>query len=367
MSTPDATADLALPALPSRDAWARQLRRLALPAAGAVALVVALVALGGPLETFADALRRAVNADAKWVGVAAVFEVLSFTGYVLLFWHVAGRASSRLGVGASYQITLAGAATTRLMPTGGAGGVAVALWALRRSGLGSAVAGRVLLSFLVVLYSVFFSAIAVAGLAMAGEGPVALTVLPAALAITGILGALVLGLRTPPTADPGTGRTARVRRGARVLGDGVRDALVIVRGADPRIGGALIWWGFDVAVMWSVFQALGEPPALGVIVIGYFVGQVANTLPLPGAVSGGMVGVLLAFGVPADMAIASVLAYRAVALWLPAPAGIAAIVQLRRTVTRWSREEETPVPAPVPVRASRPEAAPLAARVAVAA
>ena len=72
-----------------------------------------------------------------------------------------------------------------------------------------------------------------------------------------------------------------------------------------------------------MLHALGAPPSLAVVVLAYFVGQVANTIPIPGAVSGGMVGVLLAFGVETDLALASVLAYRSVAIWLPAPIGLA--------------------------------------------
>ncbi len=339
MSCPDLTADLALPALDLRDrsAWAARARRTAPVAVAVVALAVAVVALGGPLETFADALRRAMAADTHWVVAAAAFEILSFAGYIVLLWHVGSRFTPNIGVRLSYEITLAGAAATRLLPTGGAGGVALTLWALRGAGLRGALAGRALLAFLVVLYSVFLTAIVAAGLSMVGEGPAALTVVPAVVAAAGILAALVLGLRPRPAPVTGDGRTARIRRGARVLGDGVRDALAIVRGADVRLLGAPVWWACDVAVLYCVFEALGTPPALGVVVLGYFVGQVANTLPVPGAVSGGMVGVLLAFGVAADLALAAVLAYRAVALWLPAPAGAAAIVGLRRRAARWSR------------------------------
>ena len=48
-------------------------RRAALPAAGAAALVVAVLVLGGPLETLADAIRRAFDADPAWVAAAAAF------------------------------------------------------------------------------------------------------------------------------------------------------------------------------------------------------------------------------------------------------------------------------------------------------
>ncbi|MEA2362365.1 MAG: hypothetical protein QOD71_1510 [Thermoleophilaceae bacterium] len=85
-----------------------------------------------------------------------------------------------------------------------------------------------------------------------------------------------------------------------------------------------------------VLRALGAPPSLAVIVLAYFLGQVANTIPVPGAVSGGMVAVLLAFGVEADLALAAVLAYRAVAIWLPAPIGLAALGGLRQTIAAWA-------------------------------
>jgi hypothetical protein len=52
-----------------------------------------------------------------------------------------------------------------------------------------------------------------------------------------------------------------------------------------------------------------------------------------------MVGVLLAFGVEPDLALASVLAYRAIAIWLPAPIGLAALNGLRRTTAAWSAED----------------------------
>ena len=91
--------------------------------------------------------------------------------------------------------------------------------------------------------------------------------------------------------------------------------------------------------------------------LAYFVGQSANTIPVPGAASGGLVAVLVAFGVETDLALASVLAYRSVAIWLPAPIGLIALASLRRTVARWAEEDAStaPVPAPAPVQRRHPE------------
>ena len=107
-------------------------RRAALPLAlAAVALAVVLLA-GGPLGVLTDALTRALSADPRWIAVAAVAELLSFTGYIALFWLVGRRATPRLDLRASTEITLGGAAATRLLPTAGAGGAALTLWAIAR-------------------------------------------------------------------------------------------------------------------------------------------------------------------------------------------------------------------------------------------
>jgi hypothetical protein len=131
-----------------------------------------------------------------------------------------------------------------------------------------------------------------------------------------------------------------VRRSARLLGDATADAIALVRSADPRLLGAIAWWLFDAAVLWAMLHSFGAPPALAVVVLAYFVGQVGNTIPVPGAVSGGIVGVLLAFGVAPEAALVSVLAYRALAIWVPAPVGLLALTSLRRTLARWAREDE---------------------------
>ncbi len=365
--------DYALPALDLRALT----RRAAVPAAVAMA-GLAVVFAGGPLRAFADALGRALDADPGWVAGAAVCELLSFGGYAALLWLVGGRATSRLGLRASAQVTLGGAAATRLLPTAGVGGAALTLWALRRAGLGGRAATRTLLAFLVLLYSVFLGAMVAAGALLAlglahGEGPFALSAVPAAAAGLAIATALALAARGPATAESEIGGLSAATRSARararfagaagVLGSAVRDALVLVRSGDPRLLGALAWWAFDAAVLWAMLHAFGAPPPLAVVVLAYFVGQVGNTIPIPGAVSGGIVGVLLAFGVDADLALVSVLAYRAVAIWLPASIGLAALGGLRRTVARWTREKAPRPQAPAAATPARhPEARPVSAR-----
>jgi uncharacterized protein (TIRG00374 family) len=138
---------------------------------------------------------------------------------------------------------------------------------------------------------------------------------------------------------PGEGR---VRRALAPVGDGVRDARRLIRMGNPGLLGAIMWWGFDIATLWACFAAFGDSPAAGVLVVGYFVGTLANTLPLPGGVGGvegGMIGAFAAFGVDPGAAIVAVLAYRFFAFWLPIGPGVFAFGSLRRTVAKWEAED----------------------------
>jgi uncharacterized protein (TIRG00374 family) len=75
-----------------------------------------------------------------------------------------------------------------------------------------------------------------------------------------------------------------------------------------------------------------------VLVVAYFVGTLANTLPLPGGiggVEGGMVGAFVAFGVSPELALVAVIAYRGFAFWLPIVPGVISWITLRRTVSSW--------------------------------
>src|SRR5205807_1608303 len=121
-------------------------RRLVVPALLAGAAVLGVLLLGGRIHVFADALRRGLSVSPVWVIVGVAFECISLAGYVALLALVAGRATARVGTRESAQITFAGAAATRLLPTAGAGGAALALYALRRAGLKQAAAARTLLA-----------------------------------------------------------------------------------------------------------------------------------------------------------------------------------------------------------------------------
>jgi uncharacterized membrane protein YbhN (UPF0104 family) len=329
LASDQAASELALPAPDARVLA----RRVALPALLAAVVFAILLLSGGPLEAFAKALRRGMAAGPGWLVLGVAFETISLVGYVALLSLVAGRATSRIGARESAQITLAGAAATRVLPTAGAGGAALTVWVLRRAGLRPLAAARTLLSFMVVLYGVFLAAIAITGGVLAlglvhTPGPEALSAIPAGGALLGIGLCLLLARRHGDSASrevASSGVRSRLEQAAGVVGHGVRDAVELIGSRDPRLAGAVAYWLFDAAVLWSMLHALGSSPAPEVVLLAYLVGQVANTVPIPGSVSGGVVGVLVAFGAPLAIALPAVLAYRLISVWIPLPAAVAAV------------------------------------------
>jgi len=298
-----------------------------------------------------------------WLGAALVFTVLSFGGYMAMFRGIFIGDGTRIDWRASYEITMAGLAATRLLAAGGAGGIALTAWALRRAGMPKRKVADKTLAFLILTYAIYMIALVVVGFGiyfglLPGPAKFAVTVLPAIFGLAVIVIALALS-RVPPDlqrrlegfAQRG-GRMARLAQrlanAPAAFSAGLREAICHVRKRDPALLGALAYWGFNIAVLWACFNAFGEPPPWPVIIQAYFVGFLGNLLPLPGGiggVDGGMIGALLAFGVDAPLAVPAVLSYRLFAFWLPTIPGAIAYFQLRRTVTRWG-EERKPVIAP---------------------
>jgi uncharacterized protein (TIRG00374 family) len=299
---------------------------------------------------------RIQRGNVWWLGLGAAFEVCSFVGYVALFRAVFVRGESKIDWRESYEITMAGLAATRLFASAGAGGIALTAWALRRSGLGARTVACRMIAFLALLYGVYMGTLVIDGLGLyfglfPGSAPFAITVIPAIFGAAVI--ALFVGVSLLPddvdrwvarwTKEGGRiGRLARrIAAAPATAASGVRTAIALVRSRDPYLLGAIGWWGFDIAVLWACFHAFGAAPPQAVIVMAYFVGMVANALPLPGGiggVDGGMIGAFTAFGVDVEVSVVAVLAYRALAFWLPTLPGAVAYLQLRRTVHRWRAE-----------------------------
>ncbi len=328
-------------------------RRVILFAVFVVASIAFLYFVLPQIGGVKDAYDRVSDGDKAWLAAALVFELLSIASYVALFHGIHVPPGSPLTHRDSYLITMAGLAATRLFAAGGAGGVALTAWALRRSGMERREVAERMIAFLVVLYGVYVLAMVACGIGLRvgllpGEAPFGLTVVPAiiggiALAVFGALALVPQDFeRRIERMAPRRPRSARwLRRFALApasMRGGIRFALRKARHPDLAMIGSISWWAFNVAILWASFRAFGESPPIAVLVQAFFVGMLANLLPIPGGiggVDGGMIGALAAFGIPAGTAVLAVLSYRLFAFWLPTVPGVVAYFQLRRRVQQW--------------------------------
>jgi hypothetical protein len=140
-------------------------RALMLVAAGG-ALVASLVFVVPSFADLPGTWVRVSHGDPRWLVFALGLEAVSFLGHIILFRAVGDDGRGRVGMRASTEITLAGHAATRLFASGGAGGVALTAWALRRSGMERADVAARMTTFLVLLYAVYMAALVLGGVGL---------------------------------------------------------------------------------------------------------------------------------------------------------------------------------------------------------
>lgn len=310
--------------------------------------------LGGVKHTW----ERLDQGDPWWLAAASAAQLLSMVAYIAIFQGVHVPPNSPITYRQSYQITMASLAATRLFAAGGAGGVALTAWALRRSGMERREVAERMIAFLILLYGVYMAAMIVCGFGLgfrlfSGPSTFGLTVVPAIIGVISFVVFLSIALvpddlerrlTNTKLRGPLAGPLRRLAKGPASLGGGVRFALHKLRNPDLAMLGTVGWWALNVAVLYCAFRAFGDAPPMAVLIQAYFVGLLGNLLPLPagiGGVDGGMIGALVAFGVSGGLALVAVLTYRLFAFWLPTIPGAIAYFQLRRTVNDWQRGEHT--------------------------
>ena len=334
-------------------------RRIAQTLVVVALLVVAIYFLFPALVGLEDAMGKIDDAKLGWVAVGIGFGFAMFGTYITLFRGVVGGDELPLSWREAYEINMAALAASRIFSAGGAGGIALTYWALRKAGMDVARSTERMVVFLALQYIFYPTAIIVCGIllrtgVLSGKSSVGVTIVPAAIAgvvlLLGILVALIphdLERRIAGWSQ-GHRRTAMARRlakGPATVADGLRAAFDLIR--HPKHGalallGAAGFWASQIAILWATFRAFGVSVPIGVLVMGFFLGMIANLIPFVpggvGAVDAGLIGAYVLFGLPEATCFAAVLIYRLIAFWMPLPPGIVAFFQLRGTVHRW---EET--------------------------
>jgi uncharacterized protein (TIRG00374 family) len=295
-----------------------------------VALFAAVVLLLGSLVPGAQ--KRLSAADPAWLVFAVALELTACAGYAALFHAVFARPPVAMRGRRSAQIALAELGGFAIVPAG-VGGPAARIWGLRRAGMSWRMLGVRSVSHAPIFNAPYIVTAMVLGIGVLvgagpGHAPVAVALAPAGVVVGGLL---VLGMVTAAAQlrrlDRPSGWRHRVREVLRVVPDGIRDVPAVAR--NPRaVLGAVGFWVGDCAVLWAAFHAVGSVPPIGVIALGYMLGQLGNALPLPGGVGGVepvMLGVLTASGVVGAVGAAAIVCYRAIALVVQATLGAVAV------------------------------------------
>jgi uncharacterized protein (TIRG00374 family) len=357
---PTAEADTSLPEIvdEAEPRFFADPKRLIETFVAVILLVVAIYVLFPRVVGLEGALDSIDDGDPLWIGLGVVFCLGAFGAYVALFRGVVGEKVIHLRWNESYQITMAGLAATRLFSAGGAGGIVLTYWALRKAGMERRQAVCRMVAFLVLLYSVYMVALILFGVLLrtgvvSGEAPLSGTIIPAALSAV-LIGIFLLMALLPDDIERRIERLTSGRFGAiaqrlatapATLAQGTRTAIAFVRHPSSgalAVGGAIGFWAANIAILWASFHAFDVSVPLGVVIQGFFLGMLANLIPFApggvGAVDAGMIGAFVLFGLPSSEVFAAVLTYRVIAFWLPIPPGIIAFFQLRKTVQRWQAE-----------------------------
>lgn len=338
-------------------------RRMLSVLAAFLLLIVGIYVLLPKVVGVGGSLKRLSDPSWGWIAVAAGFNAFSFLAYAALFRGILGGRDDqdpvyrRVDLGASLKITMAGLAASTLFSAAGAGGIALTYWALRKAGMERRRAACRMVAFLVLLYTVYAAALMVFGVlvrtgVLNGKAPLAGTIVPAGLAAVAFLVTSLVAL-IPSDLERRISRyedrrwVRRVATGPATVATGVRTALAYLR--HPRSGagaiaGAVGYWAGMVGILWACFHAYGGGVPFGVVVLGFFVGMVANLAPSPaagvGTLDAGLIGAFLLFDIPVDTVFPAVLTFRLIGFWLPIVPGLVAYFALRRQVNSWEADQD---------------------------
>jgi uncharacterized membrane protein YbhN (UPF0104 family) len=301
-------------------------RRVSRRAATAGLLGLLVLSLTLALPALRPVVREVREMNPWWVTAAVALEVGSCVSYVVIFRLFFDRVAAPDARALAWTSMASGV----LLPGGGVGGLAIGGWLTHLAGAPTRWIVRRSSGLFFLTSAVNGGAIVGAGILLSGgsDGPhdFARAALPPLAAAT-----ITLVVVAAPWAAPRLGRRAGATWLSGIVA-GIRDAERAARHPSWRLVGALGYLGFDIAVLWATFSAVGDAPPPAALVLGYSIGYLANALPVPGGLGvldAGLVGALLLYGAAPAHAAAAVLVYHAIALWIPAGGGVLAYARLR--------------------------------------
>jgi uncharacterized membrane protein YbhN (UPF0104 family) len=304
-----------------------------------LAVVAALLGVGAVLATQLPGLEeiphQLAGADGGWIAAALILEVISTACFALVFHGVYDRRTSPR---ASTSVSMAMQGLNIVLPSGGAGGLAVGAVMLDRAGVPRSFAASRTVALFLITSLVSFVAVVIAGFGVAagvlsGDATLAVTLLPAILALLLIVALFALPRSQGREKRAPAGRVGTALANAReYLREGVGASAELLRSGDRLvIAGAIGYFAFDVAALAAAFHAVGSAGLpIGLLVLAYTLGHGGAVIPIPGSAEGGLIGMFVLYGMSLPTATAAVLAYRALHAGVPLLLGVIGLADARR-------------------------------------
>lgn len=261
-----------------------------------------------------------------WLVAAVALELGSCLGYVIVFRRFFPEPPQRVG----RQVAWIAMGASAVLPGGNLSSPASIGWLLRHHGIGArrlVERSGALLSFL-ILFGFVVNGLAAAFL-LAGVGPGPHDLAHAGIPILVSLFVIGSAIGVMLIARHHRGRFATTARSVAAALEGGWQSL-----SDPhwRLLGAVGFQCLDIAALWAACRATGHHVGALPLAVAYFIGYVATLIPMPAGLAvldSGLAGALVLYGFSPAASVSAVLAYHAIAIWVPALGGLVAWLPTR--------------------------------------
>ena len=185
-----------------------------------------------------DIGHQLAGANGGWITAALALELASTASFAVAFHGVYGRRPSPR---ASTSMSLAVQGMNIVLPSGGAGGLAVGAVLLDRAGVPRSFAASRTVALFLITSLVSFAAVVISGFGVAagalpGHAPLAITLLPAVIALALVVAVFALPRSSSPVGGVPAGRVRRALASAReYLRDGVGASAELLRTGDRLV------------------------------------------------------------------------------------------------------------------------------------
>ncbi len=296
-----------------------------------VAVLLGILALVPGLSGVRSAI---AGASPAWVVAACVIQLVGIAGAVVFVQAVFGELPRRLSWWQGWGMQGANA----VLPTAGSTGVS--FWSVNAIGWTNyQFLERTAVMIIapaapnILLIIVFGTGMGL-GL-LAGPSDWWLTLLPAAIALVVVVGAIAVAIWAERLTRRLTNQ--RLAQGINIVATGVTGTVAILRRRSWRVVGTWVDLLAAIGALWASMIAVGDHVAFAIVAMGYLIGQFAQVIPVPGGVGtidAGVTGALVLYGAPATITTAGELISHGIALIVPLITGALAFIFLPKEIAK---------------------------------